>query len=607
MMKDSEDILVVDHLSAESRAGPCLRDFSIRIRRGEIHAILGDLDSGKDSFAELVSGGVELFSGILEFDGRTLRSLSRAAAIELGIATIYKTPQIIPSLSVFDNIYPKKRIRKGFVSENAESMKETAMRKLSHFSVQIDLNAAIESCTDNERLVVSIARCLCIPCKLLLIEEIGQRLSPPQVDALRAELSVLRERGATTLYFANNVNEVYNLADRLSFFHKGRLTTTQDIARFDKFDLVRFSYSHLYDREELESTNYELFFLKSYFENVIRSMPAPLVMTNNDGRITFVNRLFCVNFMVEEDGLIDRNIGELLTQGPEGDFDVRGWPEGKKRDMTKYTKVQVRLGQEAFQTDILIAPVIDSGESIMGHLLIFSDSSNTRLQMDNYRKILHENRRLPFFAHEIRNPLSIIRNFLNLLRTSPMSDDNRDYLLWIENEVKRIDHLVGDLIAESTVDRKGAERKRVEIRPLVEDIWKTVISPIRDKTIDFENEVVAGHNLAFDENGLKEILINLVINAVEAIPGRGRICVASEAETLDGKSYIVIQVADDGTGIEESIQGEIFNPFVSTKKGKEKRGLGLSICKDLIEGWGGFISLRSEPGRGSTFSVHLPA
>lgn len=606
MMNDSSAVLIAEHLNAKSRVGSDLRNVTIRIMRGEIHAILGDHDSGKDSFADLLSGGNCSFRGTLKFENREIRNWSRATAIELGIQTIYKTPQLIPSLSVLNNIYPKKRIKKSLFLDDVSSMRDVALQKLALFSIKLDLNAAIEACTENEKLIVCIVRSLCAPCKMLIVDEVTQRLSPTHVDALKAELSVRRQRGTTVLYLTSNVSEVHNFADRISFFDKGQLTATRDVAKLDRFDLVRLSYTHLYERKELETTSFELFFLKSYYESVVRSMPTPLLITNRDGRVTFVNKLFCICFSIGEDAVIDRNITELLSHAPDGRFDVLETPEHKKRDVMKFSKLLLNLKKEKVPTEVYVAPIIDSGDSIMGHVILFSDNSHSRLQIESYRRMLHENKRIPFLAHEIRNPLGIIRNFLNLLRSKQMSEESRECFLWIEKEVKRIDHLVGDLIAESMDARRITGRKKVELGRLIEDIRKIVVSPIRGKTIEFVNEIPMGESVDYDEKGLREVMINLIINAVEAIAKHGRIRVASNVLSVNGKKYFAIHVTDNGKGIEEAVKREIFNPFVSTKKGKEKRGLGLSICKDIVEGWGGFISTESSPGFGSTFRVHLP-
>ena len=605
-MSENNPIFVAQHLSARSRVGSDLRDLTIRIERGEIHAILGDHNSGKDSFVELLAGGISAFDGELWFDDRIVRRLSRANAIALGIQTIYTTPHLIPNLSILNNIYPKARIKRGPLIEDWDSMKEIATEKLSLFEVNLDLDSPVESCTENEKLIVAIVRSLSAPSRFLIVDEVTRKLSPAHGEVLRAELTVQRERGKTILYLTNDLREVHNFADRVSFFDNGHVTATRDVSHLDRFDLVRLSYAQLYRRRELETTSFELFFLKSYYESVVQSMPAPLVVTNREGRITFVNKLFSICYAVDSESIVDQNLGDLLSTSADGRFDIRQMPEQQKRELTKINGAHLELYGGTVPARVYLAPVFDPGESLMGHLVLFSDGSQSQLQIENYGRLLRENKRIPYFAHEIRNPLGIIRNFLNILKTKEMTDESRECVVWIEKEVKRIDHLVGDLIAESTVRRKNTRTRKLVLRELVDDVRNIVISPLRGKTIDFTNEVPADVTVNFDENALREVIINLVINAVEAIPKRGTIRITSEYASIEGKKYLGMSVADNGTGIDAAFLPEIFNPLVSTKRGKEKRGLGLSICKDIVESLGGFILVESHPACGSVFTIHLP-
>ena len=82
--------------------------------------------------------------------------------------------------------------------------------------------------------------------------------------------------------------------------------------------------------------------------------------------------------------------------------------------------------------------------------------------------------------------------------------------------------------------------------------------------------------------------------------------VASRFEEINKTKFLVLQITDNGIGIDEQVRQQLFKPFFTTKAGAEKRGLGLCICKDIVNGWGGFISVSSAVGAGSTFSVHLP-
>ena len=112
--------------------------------------------------------------------------------------------------------------------------------------------------------------------------------------------------------------------------------------------------------------------------------------------------------------------------------------------------------------------------------------------------------------------------------------------------------------------------------------------------------------ISADPQQLEQVLVNLFLNAIDAMPNGGNLTVEARLKEVDGDARAVaITVIDDGNGIDEADLGKIFQPFFSAKKGKGI-GLGLSICNRIIENHGGKISVESKPGKGTSFRIHLP-
>jgi signal transduction histidine kinase len=112
--------------------------------------------------------------------------------------------------------------------------------------------------------------------------------------------------------------------------------------------------------------------------------------------------------------------------------------------------------------------------------------------------------------------------------------------------------------------------------------------------------------ISADPQQLEQVLVNLFLNAIDAMPNGGNLTVEAQLKEVDGDARAVaIAVIDDGNGIDETDLGKIFQPFFSAKKGKGI-GLGLSICNRIIENHGGKISVESKPGKGTSFRIHLP-
>jgi signal transduction histidine kinase len=112
--------------------------------------------------------------------------------------------------------------------------------------------------------------------------------------------------------------------------------------------------------------------------------------------------------------------------------------------------------------------------------------------------------------------------------------------------------------------------------------------------------------VAADRGQLLQVLINLVLNAIDATPAGGRITLAARSGARAGREGVAVTVSDTGSGIPPEVLGKIFDAFYTTKPTGEGTGLGLSICRDIVRDHEGAIEVRSAPGGGSTFTVWLP-
>lgn len=205
-------------------------------------------------------------------------------------------------------------------------------------------------------------------------------------------------------------------------------------------------------------------------------------------------------------------------------------------------------------------------------------------------------------AHEIRNPLNSIRfNLLNVQDgvAQPQTDpaDVAAMVKDIADEVDRLEGIMRDFLHLARPD--PAQVEEVEIRELLESVSRLVNGPCRAQNIEFTLDCAAQVRAAADPNHLKQVLLNLVLNAQQAMPQGGRLELRCQTSVDD----VRIEVSDTGPGIPEAIRGKLFQPFFSTKK--EGTGLGLSICRRLVEQMHGRIDFTTELGKGTTFVVCL--
>jgi len=207
-------------------------------------------------------------------------------------------------------------------------------------------------------------------------------------------------------------------------------------------------------------------------------------------------------------------------------------------------------------------------------------------------------------AHEINNPLFIIRNYVELLKGKELDADGSEKLAKIEKELERIVEIIGSLLSFSRF--KELEGSRVDLVAVIDDALLLLHHNLSTKKIRLEKRIPADHvEIAGDENRLKQLFLNLLLNSIDAVLDGGliRIGLATHA----AERLVEVTIADDGYGIPADIQSKIFNPFYTTKVNKKNTGLGLSICQQIAEAHSGIITFTSVPGQLTEFVVRLPS
>lgn len=203
-------------------------------------------------------------------------------------------------------------------------------------------------------------------------------------------------------------------------------------------------------------------------------------------------------------------------------------------------------------------------------------------------------------AHEIRNPLTAIRSSLQYLEAKSPEEASRKLLAAALQETARINEIVSALLAFSRPSE--IIRERHDLRETLQDSLELIALQAGSKGVNirrvFPDEPLLVQG---DRSQLKQLFLNVFLNAVQAMPGGGELTVDASSK-IGRKAFIV--VADTGEGIPEENLDRIFDPFFTTKKGGT--GLGLSICYNIVKSHGGDIEARSRPGQGTTILVHLP-
>lgn len=208
-------------------------------------------------------------------------------------------------------------------------------------------------------------------------------------------------------------------------------------------------------------------------------------------------------------------------------------------------------------------------------------------------------------AHELNNPLTSVIGFAELLKDANLQGKHQSYLQYICKSTERCHKIVQGLL--SFARQHPPERVLLDVNVMVEGVLELLAYEMRTSNIQIEREFQAGlPKLLGDSHQLQQVVLNILNNgrqAIEAHQPSGTIRVTTESS--DEKIRIVFE--DDGPGIKPENVAKIFDPFFTTKPVGKGTGLGLSLCYGIVREHGGTISAHSEPGRGATFVIELPA
>lgn len=203
-------------------------------------------------------------------------------------------------------------------------------------------------------------------------------------------------------------------------------------------------------------------------------------------------------------------------------------------------------------------------------------------------------------AHEIRNPLAIIRGFIQLYREGKEGRKRNNYEIII-NEIDRVNHFINDLlnIANPKLEEKLENTNLVNV---LENILTLQTSQINKKGITINKQLGEIPTIYIDPNEVQQVLINIIQNAIEAMDSGGTLTIQTKHLATEDK--LTVEIKDTGIGMEENTLKKLGTPFYTTKK--TGTGLGLTMSFRLIEEMKGTVCVSSKRTKGSKFTITLP-
>ncbi len=354
----------------------------------------------------------------------------------------------------------------------------------------------------------------------------------------------------------------------------------------------------------LEERAMQLISIQDYTQSILRSVTSGVITVGPDASVATLNPAAERMLGISEDQTVAKTIRMVFREDGGLSADVTKVLEGRSPRTLRDVSVVTRAGK-LVHAQASVSRMRDVGGRKLGAVVTIEDVSEVKALTD---QLIRADRLAAMgeltagVAHEVRNPLGIIRASVQLMEESA---DNRakvhEAAEVIKHEIDRLDRVIKALL---DFGRPSAPTMRpVEVRRVLEEVvlFTRKFADRSNVTIE-EDYAEDAHEVMADPEQLKQVFVNLISNAVQAMAEDGGTLTVSTGFDDD---FVFMRFSDTGPGIPADAIGKVFDPFYSTRD--DGSGLGLTIVHRIVDEHGGHIEVTSDVGTGTAFTVHLPA
>ncbi|MEM5946982.1 ATP-binding protein [Spirochaetia bacterium 38H-sp] len=588
-------ILFMRNIHYKENNTAVLNGVDFELKKGEVHALVGEHRCGKTSLVKILTGEIRPDRGEIFLNKKKITINNPQDAYKYKIAAVYQSPQVIPSLNTIENIFITRMPKMWKNIDDYYIYIERTRQLQKQLNTNFDIFVPAGDLARPEKNLIDIMRALSHNPDILILDEISNRQRQEEIETLFTIIKKMTKEGKSVIYVTPNVDEIFSIADRVTVLKNGYRQSTDEVQKIDSLRLFRLTYSLIAEIEESEDSSI-FSSTRLYNENFLRELPIGIVLIDQNHNMFYINP--AASGMIDKKNDLKKGtaIHNIITEeiSPKSAQILNSIYTGKKRQWTG-----VPFGKAMF-TDIRVYPLVEK-EDFLGHIIIIEDKSkeyHIQEYLSSTEKSFATAEIAAEVAHEINNPLGIINTYIEVLKLQELPESANEKLGKIQKEITRIQDFISSLtqIAEKKLETK----KEVDIVSLIKDTIFLFQHIFDNKKINVSTHF--SHNkivLTGDEGRLKQLLINLVLNSVEAILHGGFIKISAE----ENDNNIIVKIHDNGHGIPDDIKEKIFTPFFSTKLGKKTTGLGLAVCEHIASLHNAKIEVDSKPGEYTCFSI----
>ncbi len=234
---DAKVVLSLENITKKYPGVLALDNVSMSFLEGEVHALLGENGAGKSTLIKAVAGAIDIDSGIIHINGQEYHKMTPSLSRSLGIEVIYQEFNLVPALSVAENIFLGEKNENSFLY-SAKEIEKKAIKVLDQFGVNINPRSMVQDLSIAEQQIVEIAKAVSKNVKILIMDEPSAPLSVSEVVLMFKIIDQLKQKGVTIIYISHRLEEVFQVSDRVSVMRDGCYITTKIAKETNRQELI---------------------------------------------------------------------------------------------------------------------------------------------------------------------------------------------------------------------------------------------------------------------------------------------------------------------------------------------------------------------------------
>jgi two-component system, sporulation sensor kinase E len=418
----------------------------------------------------------------------------------------------------------------------------------------------------------------------ILTKKIEDFVYPLEMSKFESVTSKLREKGEVR-------DEILFLMPNNQLKH---LEFTSKLHSVDGYNMTIFR--NVSERHQMEKSLRES---EERFRKIFEGTLDGMVLTNHSGQVVDANPVALEILSIEKDKLIGSDLKDVFLIKENEDHEYLQYNQKLKEDgQASYIKLK-KIDEERHQHLEL-----SSKYNLLSNLnlTVIRDITEEVELQDQLRKsdtLSVVGELAAGIAHEIRNPMTALKGFIQLLESS-MGTDHEMYFHVIKSELQRIDSIITEFLI--LAKPQAVQYQETDLVKIMKDTLELLNAQAVMHNVQFKEQYATGIPVIFAEpNQLKQVFINIVKNAIEVMPKGGKITIKIEEK---GPQKVRISISDEGIGIPKEKIRKLGEPFYTTKE--RGTGLGLMVTFKILEEHEGAVDVESELGKGTTFHIDLP-